>query len=1134
MSAASHAPVKAAPVPKPAPKPALTPARGALLQRKCACGTSAQGKCETCNDGGKTLQRHAANHHTAPPSVPPVVHDVLRSSGRPLDRPTRSFMESRFGSDFSGVRVHDDARAAESARAVNARAYTVGQDIVFARESFEPHTSAGKALLAHELAHTIQQHGIQHAKENVSFAHSSEYDRLEHQADHAAHAALSGSAVRLTPAAGAGLSRAKDDKADEEGKIVSTKKKKSGNKQSNLGNHKVEPVEGFESEEGRIEEFEVDPFYLPAAKGPAAKTEYENIAGGKLETFLENIQITGKGRAKTALWQKREPTDELRARWLNKVGWTADSADDLWKRSGGGAEFPKLKNGTTCQMDHIVELQLGGDNTDQNIQPLERGPNQSSGGTIRAELESLAKDIATDSSMASEDLTEIKLRFKKVKVIGALDKLSASCPPPGKPSCLEVEKCATTLKVEKTETGAVKVASLDYPISAGGGSPRSLKVPVTFPTAKDEDVKIEGSPENNAASTLIPGMLLTNLRHEGKGKKAGDVVNARIDDRAETRLPISLNEKAGAIKLNVSDEGILTLDPALKKKASFAFTYKYLSPGAITSIALNESGGVDWEGYLKPSIPFLGRLDIAYKGGELRVTKGLDPKDLKRPFPGVQISQASIGLKLAPEFKPEGKLAFLFGPEAKPLAEAVLTASTDGVGFIADGTLRVFIPGVDQAEAKVIYKGGGDYGAGSWTGLITIESSQIKLPYVESGSLTVQLVPGRGIDVDGKVNLNLPGDNSATVGLKRADRAWIFSGGGRFKVPRVGPITVAVVYNTATEKLVAEAKDVSFEIFGVNAQLKSITGEIEPGKRPVFYGTGGVEIKKGKVDGRVDLNLNRDGMFTGKGAVSYQFNENLKAIAGVELDEKERLKFTGEIVLTYLKLFDAFGDKKDLFSLDIPIPIPGASIGGVGLEVRIGGGVTIGYNVGPGAIAPLKFATGFYPLEENPDLQLAVSGSVNIPASAFLEANIHADIVLDAFIAEVGGGVKLTGTIKLAGGFFAPFSATYKAGKIDGLLTPEIKFALILGLVLSIRAWAKAGIGWLSVKTEKTWDLARREIDTGLGFSLKAPIGYSTDTGPKLPSLNEIEFVPPVITTDKLKNILRELVSGADAKEREV
>jgi hypothetical protein len=89
--------------------------------------------------------------------VPAVVHDVLRSPGQPLDAATRAAMEARFGHDFGRVRVHADARAAESARAVNALAYTVGSDVVFAQGRHAPHTPEGLGLLTHELTHVVQQ-----------------------------------------------------------------------------------------------------------------------------------------------------------------------------------------------------------------------------------------------------------------------------------------------------------------------------------------------------------------------------------------------------------------------------------------------------------------------------------------------------------------------------------------------------------------------------------------------------------------------------------------------------------------------------------------------------------------------------------------------------------------------------------------------------------------------------------------------------------------------------------------------------------------------------------------------------------------------------------------------------------------
>lgn len=88
--------------------------------------------------------------------APSIISEALRSSGHPLDSSTRAFMEPRFCHDFSRVRVHTDARAATSAKAVNALAYTVGNDIAFSERRFIPHTIEGRKLLAHELAHVVQ------------------------------------------------------------------------------------------------------------------------------------------------------------------------------------------------------------------------------------------------------------------------------------------------------------------------------------------------------------------------------------------------------------------------------------------------------------------------------------------------------------------------------------------------------------------------------------------------------------------------------------------------------------------------------------------------------------------------------------------------------------------------------------------------------------------------------------------------------------------------------------------------------------------------------------------------------------------------------------------------------------------
>ena len=189
--------------------PAVSPSSPGVLQRKCACGGSGgvTGECAECKDKrGGALQRAAARPGSVD-AVPPIVHEVLRSPGRPLDPATRAFMEPRFGHqfasvpshrespriatsalrlgepgdryeqeadrsaelvmrsssfsapahDFSRVRIHTGEQAARAAAGVNARAFTVGSDIVFGANRYSPGTSAGNRLLAHELTHVVQQ-----------------------------------------------------------------------------------------------------------------------------------------------------------------------------------------------------------------------------------------------------------------------------------------------------------------------------------------------------------------------------------------------------------------------------------------------------------------------------------------------------------------------------------------------------------------------------------------------------------------------------------------------------------------------------------------------------------------------------------------------------------------------------------------------------------------------------------------------------------------------------------------------------------------------------------------------------------------------------------------------------------------
>jgi len=146
----------------------------ATIQRQCACG----GTCTQCQSQGMNPEGD-------------IFQQILqrKGSGQPLDTAVRVFMETRFGQDFSSVRLHTDAHAARTAQQLSAVAYTVGRDIFFGESQYQPHSQEGRRLLAHELTHVLQQ-GVQPAKPQTELQVSEPGDRFEQEAERVADAVM--------------------------------------------------------------------------------------------------------------------------------------------------------------------------------------------------------------------------------------------------------------------------------------------------------------------------------------------------------------------------------------------------------------------------------------------------------------------------------------------------------------------------------------------------------------------------------------------------------------------------------------------------------------------------------------------------------------------------------------------------------------------------------------------------------------------------------------------------------------------------------------------------------------------------------------------------------------------------------
>jgi len=148
----------------------------------------------------------------------PVLDVVGKGGGSPLPAPLRTEMEQGLGADFGSVRVHDDHAAAASAQAVQAKAYTVGDEIVFNRGAYDPGSDAGKHTLAHELTHVVQQRSgpVDGTPTGDGVAVSDPGDRFEREAEASASAVMSGGGVqREASDAGAGAPAVQREGEDE-------------------------------------------------------------------------------------------------------------------------------------------------------------------------------------------------------------------------------------------------------------------------------------------------------------------------------------------------------------------------------------------------------------------------------------------------------------------------------------------------------------------------------------------------------------------------------------------------------------------------------------------------------------------------------------------------------------------------------------------------------------------------------------------------------------------------------------------------------------------------------------------------------------------------------------------------------
>jgi hypothetical protein len=1061
----------------PAP-PRLSPV-ALRVQRLCKHGAKGGEECARCaavqrkERTGVPGRRHA-----------PEVEAVLANPGRPLPPALRHDMEARFGEDFGAVRVHDDAAGARAADAVDAEAFAHGSDIAFAPGRYDPDSPDGRWLLAHELAHTVQQsRGGQGVQQSGPLSDGA----LEREADAAATAVLAFAPVPQLSAAPAQVARA--------GKAAAgPKAKKPRAKSATIAvgslTYDINVIGGEQTVDKIAEpvlEIGVKPFYVPRLKGRRALSVLRSDPPQPL------LRVPSDKGSRAALKQAREDTQDLRTNWLRRVSWTASDADAQWKVCGGDKTFPNVK-GVACHMDHIVELQLGGGGNAENIQALDPGPNMTSGRMIREQLADLGTAIADNPKLnlegADRDLM-LRLRFTGATLYG---------PDPEATKCVEIETKA--LQAGGTGNLLLKPGRQNYSIKLRGDCHVSVEKNLSAP--------IEGDDDNDALRLAYPGLILTKLDAPVKSVHS---MHARIDvDTARLPLKVPKSQASGVV-LSVSP----TDDATLKsKKTNIPIELLFLSPGKITEVKV-ENDKTYWSGEITPTHKFLPKLTIEYTDQKLSISAGLSKEALekKSPIPGAKITEASIAIDLMPDFKPSGNLAFEFSPSGRKVLAAKVKIFPENGALAADGNVTLFIPGVKSAGGEVKYRDG------AWTMSAKVSVADLDLPFLKGGELTATYAKG-AFAAQGKLDLALPGGGEGQLGLSYQASRWVFVGHGKIVHDRFGTVSVSLRDDGETFTATGKAT-VGLQKLGLTPQIDATFKKKRGEEGFKISGSGSLLINKGKYVGSLKVMLHENGAVTGEGKLSFPVRDNLMVEAGVAMDAKQVVTTTGTVKLTKpIDLFKAKGGNYKLKLLDISVPIPGVSAGPIGLKFGIGCGIEAGYWFGPAQIKDVELGGSVKPFEPDPELTLSLKGTVSVDAGAQLGFWIRGSLIVDAGLGKATGSITVSAAIQAKGNASLVTNVNYAKGVFSVAAVAKASADLNLLFALKASVELTTVLGDYGPGARWDWTLAEFMVPTGLKFAFGAPISYHSVDGFKLPSADTITWQPPekIDAGDLLKRII--------------
>ncbi|MDY0389501.1 MAG: DUF4157 domain-containing protein [Desulfobulbus oligotrophicus] len=1010
-----------------------------------------------------------------------------KGRGEPLDNTTRGTMETSFGTEFGGVRIHTDNEAARLSNTLNAQAFTHGNDIYFNEGTYNPETSAGKHLLAHELTHTLQQRdGLQPMVNRAANPGSSKEPAINFSDKTITIKKLYLPKLkgRNKNLIGTAVTRNRNYKRKDSYKDTATSSSKAQDVVWKTG---VEPKVTTEVE--KLTKKAADSMaYDASANAYYLKWGSLNLIGSK-ETIVKNALVP------------------------------------LWNKTGKASAY---------DVDHVKELQLGGENSLDNMELLNFSANRASGSAVKRTIE-----IAVNTFLASEE---------------------------AKKQAADAGKKLPSLKTAKT-TYDITFSSVAYDDAKANFSKGALgddywsKKDIVDNAAHLKQFKPMTTSQIAAAKGTENDPIIYTSEAGGTGLRKADLEKIKGIAVSKFTFPLApTGEKAGDIELTITPPSVVNGDikvpipiykmdgivfgghmPRRGSKKGQGGLEKILSKLQINGLSPAELDMVDFvpgiglvvRGRIQPTLDILEgvELDFFLEGDSFGISKTITAGEFKLPPPfkinaalltigagnkGIfvegdvlfEISKLGTGMisglgKSNGDFGIKGR--FDFDPKLfKQGAASIEVEYNNKQGWAAKGELQIgkgTVRGIDSAKIAVAYAN---------RQLTANGTAQVALRGVDEVTLAIRF--GEEVsEIEGTIKIGkLPGvkEGSGQLKLIKTGDDYDFSGAGKI-TPDIPGLSTQVDFEFHNNIFLVDAR-VAYDKNRLKGTLNlGITNRaIDAAGNPT-----GEALPDYKVYGKSTLEL----MITDKLVVN----------AGVNLLENGEIEVTGgirlpqrfEVVPTLLSVAN-----KPLITVPpIHIPLFGIPLGitTIGVEAVISPRLTASVQIGPGSLVNVGAEITYNPAHPE---TMSITGGADFEfvAEAGITAGVDFGLSASVAVAALTGGIDLSAFIKAAAKqpvFHTALSYSPASGfELDGLVNAKV--AAVLGFSGDLFVRASAGVWPAEISKTWRWPIFKKEVDTGLEIGFEFPFAYKDNKADV--SFENLRFTYPSL--DDLTGKVREKI----------